>query len=457
MTESNISNIPAECALLGAVMIDNRLIDAVSNILKPEDFHEQFNGRLWSQILQLNSMGKRANPVTLKPYVAEDPALTELGGIGFLAQLTGSGAALVGAIDIAEQVAALGARRRFSEAMLSVATACEDFDRYRNLNELAGLAEGAIADALRTEGGTQSMSAGKAVEANLEAQYNDAPGVLCGIIPSLDHALGAICPGDLSILASRPGMGKTALAISYAHGVAEQGHGVTFASLEMRAAQLGGRLACDVLYGTPDAVPYRAVSENRCSAAERRALGRVAQQIAQWPLWIEDLPAATVARLGAIVRKHKRRLAARDKTLRLVIVDYLQLLAPDHRTRSLYEATSLISRGLKALAKAEDVGMLALCQLSRDVERRDKKRPKLSDLRDSGQIEQDADSITFLLREAEYMRQEEPPSDTAKWIDWQAEYAAEKGRIEFIVAKRRAGQTSMATGLWHGDYQAVRG
>jgi len=452
-----IANIEAECALLGAMMIENRLIDRVADIVRAEDFAEPFMGRLFTLAMREHNLGKLANPVTLKPYIDQDPALAELGGSGFLAQLTGSGAALVGAVDMAEQIADLAKRRRLSERLLAVAAECEDLEHFENLNELAGKAETAIAEALDTQGGAQTMSGAKAIEANLGQQFEDAPGVLCRIIPSLDVALGAICPGDLVILASRPGMGKTATAISYAHGVAEAGDGVTFVSLEMRAAQLGGRLACDALFGTGEAIPYKAVSENRCTAEQRRTMARVAIKIRQWPLWIEDLPGASISRLSAIVRKHKRRLAARGKILKLVIVDYLQLLAPDYRTKNLYEATSLVSRGLKSLAKAEGVGVLALCQLSRQVEQRTDKRPTLSDLRDSGQIEQDADAICFLLRQEEYLKRTEPHPDSADWIDWRHSFDRARGKVEFIIAKRRAGEQSIGHGLWHGEYQAVRG
>ena len=450
-----ISNVEAECALLGGIMCENRLIDRVADIVTAEDFAEAVCGRIYSAILREHGFNRAANPITLKPYFDEDAQLADLGGIGFLAQLTGSGAAVIGAIDLANQVAELAARRRLADKLFHASKVCADYEQ--QLDEIASLAEGAIADALNKQDGAVAMSAAKAIEANLDSQFDDAPGVLCRIIPSLDHALGAICPGDLCILAGRPSMGKTALAISYSHGVAEQGDGVTFLSLEMRAAQLGGRLACDVLYGTAEQVPYSAVSRNRCTVEQRRAIAKASHQIRDWPLWIEDLPGATVMRAAALVRKHKRRLAARGKQLKLVVVDYLQLLSPDYRAKNLYEATSMVSRGLKALAKAEGVGVLALCQLSRAVESRDSRRPQLSDLRDSGQIEQDADSICFLLRMEEYLRRTEPEQDSARWIDWRHEFDRVHGKMEFIVAKSRAGVTSTASGLWHGEFQAVRG
>ena len=453
--DSRIANVEAECAMLGGLMISNQLIDKAADIVKPADFADPFLGMIFSAICREHSLNRVVNPVTLKPYFDGHPALAELGGIGFLARLTGSGAAVIGTLDMAEQIAELGARRRLSERLLESAAECENYER--SLDELAGLVETALGDALDTDGGSQTMSASDAVAANLDAQFGEAPGVQCGLIPSLDLVLGAICPGDLIILASRPGMGKTALSISYGHGVSARGDGVTMISLEMRGPQLGGRLACDMLFGTPEAVPYAAVSENRCTVEQRRSMARAALALRDMPFWIEDLPGATIGRLGAIVRKHKRRLAARGKTLKLVIVDYLQLLAPDHRAKNLYEATSMVSRGLKALAKAEGVGVLALCQLSREVEKRTDRRPTLSDLRDSGQIEQDADSICFLLRNEEYLKREEPHPDHATWIDWRHKFDQQRGKIEFIVAKRRAGRSGIGHGLWHGEYQAVRG
>jgi replicative DNA helicase len=450
-----MANIEAEAALMGALMLDNRLIDPVADIITAEDCAEPFYGRLFTAIIKEHSLNKIANPVTLRPYFEGDATLKPVGGVGYLAQLTGTGVAIIGALDFAHQIAELGARRRFSEQLLQCAAECEDYER--DINGLAGIAETAIADALKTDGGAQSMSAAKAIEANLDTQYGDAPGVTCGIIPSLDIALGAISPGDSVILAGRPGMGKTALALCYAHGVASQGHGVCFASLEMRAAQLGGRLACSVLYDTPEQIPYKVVSENRCSPEQRRAMARAALKISEWPLWIEDLPSATVARLGAIVRKHKRRLAARGKSLKLVVVDYLQLLAPDRRGKNLYEETSMVSRGLKSLAKAEGVGIMVLCQLSRAVEERPDPRPRNSDLRDSGQIEQDADAICFVLRRAEYLKRKEPHPDSAEWVDWRHNYDREHGKVEFVVTKRRAGESGIGHGLWNGQFQAVRG
>ena len=451
-----ISNVVTEWALLGGLMMANNAIDGVAAMLGPEHFAEPAAARVFSAIVREHDLGRKATPITLLPYFAEDPVFADLGGAqSFLADLTGSGAAVIGIKSFAEQVRTLADRRQLAERLTHVARAAEDYEV--GLDELASQAEGAIADALAGTPGTVSLSASGAIEAALDSMFDGVAGVMCKVIPSLDHALGAIAPGDLVILAGRPGMAKTGVALTYSRGVASQGHGVAFASLEMRAAQLGGRLAADICFDGPK-VPYRAISQCDASVEERRHIARAALAIRELPLWIEDLPSATVGRLGAIVRKHKRKFAMRNIPLKLLVVDYLQLLSADGRVSGILERVSEVSRGLKALAKAEDIGILALCQLSREVEKREDKRPILSDLRESGQIEQDADAICFLLRREEYAKRKEPPDpESLEWQSWREEFERVRGRIEFIVAKRRSGDTGTGHGFWHGAYQAVRG
>ena len=349
------------------------------------------------------------------------------------------------------------ARRRFSEQMHFLARSAENYEI--EMEQLAADAEAAISDALKIQDGGASLSADKCIEQALDAMSDDLPpGVSTGgLIPSLDHCLGTIRPGHLIILAGRPGMGKTALALSYSHGVGRAGDGVLIASAEMRGEELGGRLAADVAFAMGHPVQYSRITDGGASVEDRRNVARAALAVRDMPIWIEDLPSATIGRLAAIVRRQKRRFVARGQTLRLVIVDYLQLIQPNQRRKSRYEEIGEVSRGLKALAKAEDVGVLALCQLSREVERRSDKRPTLSDLRDSGDIEQDADAVCFLLRREEYSRREEPKAETLEWETWRSALDQVRGKIEFIVAKRRGGRTGTGHGLWHGEYQAVRG
>jgi replicative DNA helicase len=451
---NGVANIEAEAALLGALMMENTLIDSAADIISERDFAEPVHGRIFAALLREHDLGHRSSPVTLRPYFADDDGITQLGGPGYLAQLTGSGAALLGTMDFAHQIADLGKRRRLIENLALLSRSAEDYSL--DLDQIRADAETALDD---TQGARSTVyTAAQCIELALNTMGDDEPpGISCKIIPSLDRVLGAIKPGFVVILAARPGMGKTATALSYAHGAAMQNHGVLIESLEMKAEELGGRMACDVAFSSGNPVSYALVTNGGAKPEQRRQIARAALLAQQWPLWIENLKNRTVSGLGAAIRRQKRRALAKGHTLKLVILDYLQLLQPDHREQNLYQATSAVSRGLKQLAQLEDVGILALCQLSRSVENRDNKRPTMADLRDSGQIEQDADTICFLLRQSEYILRDQPSEPGADWDEWHQTFEPEKNRIEFLVPKRRFGLAGSAFGEWHGEYQAVRG
>jgi replicative DNA helicase len=317
--------------------------------------------------------------------------------------------------------------------------------------------------------GLVEMSLGEALGMAADADDGE-PGVLSGI-EGLDRVLGPIKPKQLIIVAGRPGMGKSVLAESYGIGVVR--------ARDPEAPEIAGargavHLRRDERRGAWPARSGRHLLQraqrhqsqrHRGQAAERRASpGRgssvaKAQGIAVQSSSIKA--ASRLARIGGIVRRWKRRLAARGHPLKLVIVDYLQLLAPDRPRGKKYEEISDISMALKAIAKQQDVGMIAVAQLSRDVETRDNKRPTLADLRDSGQIEQDADGVVFLFRHEYYLRAVEPPeSDEPKKAEeratWERAIEACQGQIEFIVAKRRGRTEGIGRGRFYGAFQAVR-
>jgi replicative DNA helicase len=282
-------------------------------------------------------------------------------------------------------------------------------------------------------------------------------GVTSQRIEAVDELLGPLEPKSLTIVAARPGMGKTAFSSSYALGAARAGHGVLFVSLEMSRDQLAGRMIADVAFDDADArIPYTAIQRRNLNDWQRARARQVAGWIGELPLTIVDAGSLTVGRLDMLIRRNRRRMAARGKSLDLVVVDYLQLLNPDHRAKSAYEATSEVSKRMKAMAKDHEVAIMALAQLSRSVEQRQDKRPLLSDLRDSGQIEQDADAVLFLMREEYYLMQTEPQNDPEAHERWEAKLERCRGTIDFIVAKQRHGTTGTARGRFFGPYQAVR-
>ncbi|NIJ18461.1 replicative DNA helicase [Sphingomonas naasensis] len=228
-----------------------------------------------------------------------------------------------------------------------------------------------------------------------------------------------------------------------------------FASLEMRSEELGMRMVSDLACrGRGRWIPFRSIVEGTVTDDEFETMRAAEKAVSSWPLEIEDFASATLARLTLAIRRTKRRMAAKGQTLKAVVVDYLQLLHPDDPRMSAYESVSQISKGLKALAKDLEVCVIALAQLSRAVESREDKRPQLSDLRDSGQIEQDADAVLFLYREEYYLQKVKPKPGQEDAHD--AAKSAAAGRLTLICAKRRNGATGDASCQFLAPYQAVR-
>jgi replicative DNA helicase len=449
-----IGNVEAEACLLGALMQTNILIDSIADKLKPEDFAEALHGDIFSAIVKEHSLGRSATPVSLRPYFENHQTIKEVGGLGYLGQLTGQ--MVVGAHDLCAQVSELACRRRLVERLKEILETTADYEVSND--EIVAEVEGALSDATKDSEGQSELTAGKCVADAIAAIERHDPGVTCDI-EAINHALGPIRKQNLAILAGRPGMGKTAVALGMARGAAQKGHGVLFVSLEMSAEELGERLACDLCFveETLSGVPYDAMVSSRVDREQMRWLSQAKDQADKLPLQVVDISALKIGRLATMVRRWKRRFAARGQSLDLVVVDYLQLLSPDYRVSGPYEAITLISKGLKSIAKANDLGILALAQLSREVEKRHDKRPQLSDLRDSGQIEQDADAVLFLLRDEYYLLKAEPEHTSPDRAQWEAELSEVKGVIQFMCAKRRKGPERTTKGRFYGAFQAVRG
>jgi replicative DNA helicase len=450
---SPIGNVDAEAALCGAMMSDAKLIDSVADTLDPEDFSDRLMGRIYSTIVREHSLGRSANPVTLRPYFADDQDMAQVGGPGYLAELTAA-VNLIGARDFAKQIADLARRRRLVDGLTDAAAMSADPEL--TVEELIDAADAAVTGATKAGEGIHQPTGAQCLAELIDTFNEPIRGATCGHISAVDRLLGPLRPKQLVIGAGRPGMGKTAFALSYALGAARRNHGTLFVSLEMSSTELAARMAADLCFGH-DPIPFQTILEARPTPEQARRICRARETVEDWPLQIIDAGNLTVGRLSMMVRRHQRRMVAKGQTLELVIVDYLQLMRPDRHMKSAYEAVSEVSRGLKAIAKDHGVAVLALAQLSREVEKRQDKRPQLSDLRDSGQIEQDADAVLFLVRDEYYLRQIEPEDkDSAEYLKWEEALAKAQGAIEFICAKRRNGRTGKAWGAFHGEYQAVR-
>ncbi len=447
-------NIEAEGALLGALMIDNRLAEDIQLKLRPEHFFETLHGRIYEQILRLLDRNMIANPVTLRPLFEADEEMKEVGGPAYLAKLTGSGAAIIGARDFADQIydlallrALVGVGREMVEGALDTSDQVDP----KGQIEAAESALYRVAEEGGGEGSVKTFAAAtKEAIRNAEKALTSGGG-LSGLttgLDSLNSKTGGLHNSDLVILAGRPGMGKTALATNIAFNTARRylqdledgiaaeksaGSGVAFFSLEMSADQLATRILAE-----QSGISSEALRMGKISQQDFRNLARAAAELETLPLYIDDTPGLTIAALRTRARRMKRQ-----RGIGLVVVDYLQLLqgtgrgGNDNRVQEISE----ISRGLKTLAKELNVPVLALSQLSRQVEQREDKRPQLSDLRESGSIEQDADMVWFVYREEYYLAARQPSDDHVDFQSWQEEMARAYGVAEVIVGKQRHGST----------------
>ncbi|WP_414901902.1 replicative DNA helicase [Sphingomonas flavalba] len=481
-------NIEAEAALLGALMIDNRLAEDVQMKLRAEHFFEPIHGRIYEAILKLLDRNMVANPVTLKPLFDGDEAMKEVGGPAYLAQLTGSGAALIGARDFATQIYDLAMLRSLIDVgrtMVENAMDTSEAVDPKSQIEAAEVSLYKVAEGGDESGGVKSFlqAARSAVEAAERAQ--NAGGKISGIttgLSDLNAQTGGLQRSDLLILAGRPGMGKTSLATNIAFNAATRwmrdrddgipperslGARVAFFSLEMSADQLATRILAE-----ESGVVAHKIRSGALSTHDFREFARAAATLEELPLFIDDTPGLTIAALRTRARRLKRR-----HDIGLVVVDYLQLLQGGGRSsnENRVQEISEISRGLKTLAKELNVPVLALSQLSRAVEQREDKRPQLSDLRESGSIEQDADIVMFVYREEYYhdMKRPDEPNDHSsaedrdKYSNWQARHLEVVGRATVFVAKQRHGATGNVnlrfeseitkfSDLAHDDYTAVQ-
>ena len=455
------ANIEAEAAFLGAVLIDNRVIEELPVAVRPEHFFEPVHQRIYERVLTLLDRNAVVTPVTLKPYFEADEALKELGGITYLAQLTADAQGLLAPRELAQQIYDLALLRELVsvgrtlvEGALDTSEDVAPMDRIAQAEaDLFKVAEGASTN---SEAASFGMATNKAL-GMIELAINSGghiSGKTSGFT-SINDKCGGLHKSDLIILAGRPGMGKSSLATNIAFNCADRllrdrrdtieeeksvGAGVAMFSLEMSADQLATRILAEQA-----GISSEALRMGKISRDDFQKLSLASQRLAELPLFIDDTPALTIAALRTRARRLKRK-----HDIGLVVVDYLQLLqgsgrANDNRVNEISE----ISRGLKTLAKELDVPVIALSQLSRAVEQRDDKRPMLSDLRESGSIEQDADMVWFIYREDYYVAAREPKrpveSDDAKTHEQHESWAAEMERVfglaELIVAKQRHGAT----------------
>ena len=461
---ASFSNVEAEAALIGALMIDNTIVGDIREKLKPEHFYEPLHARLYSAILKFVGKGRLANPVTLKVIFQHDPALKELGGLSYLAKLTGSGASVIGARDFAAQIIEMATIRRIAKGTLSglqdyVVTDGGDFEKVLSSIEASVVEVQEIANPV--ERLNIADMATRVLERHDTVVEGGTPGIKNRLVPDVDSLIGPLEPQQMTILAGRPGMGKSTTADSLALGYALNGAGGAFMFAESSAEMWSLKTMSNILHAIGHRIPFANLKKALLDKQERAAIEQARQLMETMPLAYFGIGRADIRRVEATIVREKRRLEAAGRKMQFCVVDYLQLLSAEgrHRPNDNIGRIAAVSEGLLHIAQKHDLHMIALSQLSRAVESRDDKRPRLADLRESGRLEEDADNVLMVYR-AEYYLEGARPGPTAKdgeLADWELDMTKARGVVELIAAKTRFGQTGSRPCRFIGDHSAVRG
>ncbi|SPJ27236.1 replicative DNA helicase [Falsiruegeria mediterranea] len=455
-------SVEAEQQLLGAILTNNDVYDRVASVIGPQHFYDPVHARIYEIAAARIAKNALASPVTLKAFMEDDEGLKELGGPAYLVNLAAASISAFAVRDYAQMIYDLAIRRELIGLGRDISDKAAKVDVASEPREQIVEAEQKLyklSEQGQTESGFVSFlkAVTEAVNTANAAYQRDGglAGVSTGLI-DLDKKLGGLHPSDLLILAGRPSMGKTSLATNIAFNVAKaykkgirpdgtegtvQGGVVGFYSLEMSSEQLAARILSEAAE-----VPSEQIRRGDMTEIEFRRFVDAAKSLEACPLFIDDTPALPISQLAARARRLKR-----THGLDLLIIDYLQLCrgTADNRVQEIGE----ISMGMKAIAKELNIPVIALSQLSRTVESRDDKRPQLSDLRESGSIEQDADVVMFVFREEYYVEREKPSDDRLEEMAaWQERMERLHARAEVIIGKQRHGPIGSVDLSFEGQF-----
>lgn len=446
-------NIEAEQSLLGAILVNNNTFEKVADMLIPEHFYDPVHQRIYDAINTLVQRGQVADPKTMRGLFENDPALANVGGSKYLGDLAASVVTVINAADYGQLIHDLHVRRQLITLGEDVVNEAYEHDLENPASKQIEQTEHRLFELAQTgeiDRGFVSLEKSVALSVQMANEAFKSDGHVTGVTTGLrdmDRKLGGFQRSDLIILAGRPSMGKTALATNIALNAAKayhktntkQGSGVAFFSLEMSAEQLSTRLL-----GDHSSVPSDKIRRGDVKQDDFKKFIETSQELAKFPLYIDDTPGLSIAS----VRTRSRRLKRLVPHLGLIVIDYLQLLTGSASNASnRVQEVSEITRGLKGLAKELDIPVVALSQLSRGVESREDKTPMLSDLRESGSIEQDADVVMFVYREEYYHEREEPTRRgdegeekyNARYQSWMERGEEVKNVAEVVIAKQRHG------------------
>jgi replicative DNA helicase len=448
-------NMEAEQSLLGIILLNNEFFESISDFLLPQHFAAEINGKIYDVISRLNSQGLVADPITIRLYFEKSDELKDIGCGNYLVQLVNSVIPTGKIEDYAKLIYDLYIRRKLILLGDDIVQKAITFDLNIKATDQIESAEAKLYELSASDKKDGLVSFSGAISSTmpiLEAAYksdSSVTGITTGFV-DIDKWTGGLNRSDLVILAGRPSMGKTALATNIAFNAAmalakksDGGGKVAFYSLEMSKEQLVTRVLSQEC-----CVPSERIRRGEIKEEDFVKLTEANKRIGDLSFFIDDTPALTMSALRSRSRKLKRQ-----QGLDLIIVDYLQLLhgSAEKKTENRVQEISDITRALKALAKELDIPVLALSQLSRAVEVRDDKRPQLSDLRESGSIEQDADVVMFVFRE-EYYESRREPTDSEEHRKWLDKMTKIHNLAELIIAKQRHGPVGTVRLFFDGKY-----
>ena len=444
-------NVEAEQQLLGAILTNNDIYDRIAALVKADHFFDPVHQRIFEKAAARIQKNALASPVTLKPFFEDDEGLKELGGPAYLVRLAGAAISSFAARDYAQMIYDLAVRRELIALGRDIAARAAKVEVTSEPREQITEAEQSLyklgEQGVSQRGFVSFLRATTEAVNSANAAYQRGGG-LAGIstgLVDLDRKLGGLHPSDLLILAGRPSMGKTSLATNIAFNIAKayrrgrthdgnegavEGGVVGFFSLEMSSEQLAARILSEA-----SEVPSEQIRRGDMTEVEFRRFVEAAKSLESCPLYIDDTPALPISQVAARARRLKR-----THGLDVLMVDYLQLLKGTGRGETnRVQEVSEITQGLKAIAKELNIPVVALSQLSRTVESRDDKRPQLSDLRESGSIEQDADVVMFVYRDEYYHERLKPQEDDPRFTEWLDKMNRVHGKAEVVIGKQRHG------------------
>ena len=435
------NNIEAEQSVIGSILVSNEIFDEINMIINNKNFYDPMHQKIFSAIEKLIYSGMLANPITLKNYFENEK--DEINVPDYLVKITKFSTSSRQAIEYSKLIYDLFVKRELIKISENIIDSAKLNDLDKDGQSIIESFEKSLFDL--AEKGSFSSSLVKfdeamkmTIEMASNAYKNDEGlvGVPTGLT-DLDDRLGGLHKSDLLIIAGRPSMGKTALATNIAFNAARkiQDDGrkstIAFFSLEMSSEQLSTRILAE-----QSRVKSNDIRRGRISEEQFDKFIETSKNISELPLYIDETPAISIAALSNRARRIKRLYG-----LDMVVIDYIQLMRASNFREGRVQEISEITQGLKALAKELSVPVLALSQLSRAVEQRDDKKPMLSDLRESGSIEQDADVVMFVYRASYYLKNKEPRPATVEHAEWQAKMNEVSHLAELIIGKQRHGPT----------------